>query len=63
MPKIITTSFYSLPKQVRLKLVNTSSKDILAEISSGKLHKTLSYFGDEDTYIRKAACLCVEEYI
>lgn len=52
-------SFYELSKEERTKLVEKISKDLLAELNSGKLNKTISYFSDEDTYIRKSAYLSI----
>lgn len=52
-------SFYELSKEERLKLVEKTSKEILADINSGKSHKTISYFSNEDTYIRKSAYLSI----
>lgn len=50
-------AFYDLSKQERIETVNKIGKELLRELSTGKLKKTLSYFGDEDTYIRKTAYL------
>lgn len=52
-------SFYELSKEERTKLVEKISKETLAEINSGKFHKTVSCFSDEDTYIRKSAYLSI----
>lgn len=52
-------SFYELTKEERTKLVEKISKEILAEINSGKFPKTISCFSDEDTYIRKSAYLSI----
>lgn len=49
--------FYSLPKNERSSLVATISNNILHELKGTQLKKTLAYFADEDTYIRKAAYL------
>jgi HEAT repeat. len=48
-------AFYDLSKQERAKEVTSISNSILAEIKSGKSKKVISYFYDDDTYIRKAA--------
>ena len=48
-------AFYDLSKQEREQLVTTISSDLLQEFEAGKLKKTISYFSDEDTYIRKSA--------
>ncbi|MES2592626.1 MAG: HEAT repeat domain-containing protein [Bacteroidota bacterium] len=50
-------SFYELSKEERIQLVEKISKEIHDGLISGKLQKTLSYFSDEDTYIRKSAYL------
>jgi hypothetical protein len=52
-------AFYDLPKPERIKVVAAISNDILSELKSGSLKKTIDYFDDEDTYIRKAAYLAV----
>ncbi len=52
-------SFYELSKEERTKLVEKISKEILTEINSGKFNKTISYFSDDDTYIRKSAYLSI----
>jgi HEAT repeat protein len=52
-------AFYDLPKQERADLVMQISDDILEELRSNNLNKTVSYFSDEDTYIRKSAYLSV----
>ncbi|MCE9540416.1 MAG: HEAT repeat domain-containing protein [Bacteroidetes bacterium] len=52
-------SFYELSKVERVKLVEKISKELLAEINSSKFNKTISYFSDEDTYIRKSAYLSI----
>ncbi|MES2288033.1 MAG: HEAT repeat domain-containing protein [Bacteroidota bacterium] len=52
-------SFYELSKEERIKLVEKISKELKAEINSGKFNKTISYFSDEDTYIRKSAYLSI----
>lgn len=49
--------FYSLPKNERSNLVATISNNILHELKGRQLKKTLAYFADEDTYIRKSAYL------
>lgn len=50
-------AFYNLSKQERAHLVATISNDILNGLKKGQLKKTLAYFGDEDTFIRRSACL------
>ena len=49
--------FYDLSKEHRSDLVAKISSDIRNELSTGSLEKTIAYFSDEDTYIRKAAYL------
>ena len=48
-------AFYDLDKDERQKLVEKINNAILSDIKSGKEKNILSYFSDEDTYIRKAA--------
>jgi len=48
-------AFYDLTKDERIKVVAGISHAIKAELMTGKVKKTLAYFGDEDTYIRKSA--------
>ena len=52
-------SFYSLSKNERAELVAQIQQTILLEINSNHLKKTIQFFSDEDTYIRKAAYLSV----
>jgi hypothetical protein len=52
-------AFYDLSKQERTMLVANMSKNISAEQQNGVFTKTLLYFSDEDTYIRKSAYLSV----
>ncbi|MDX2172178.1 MAG: HEAT repeat domain-containing protein [Bacteroidota bacterium] len=52
-------AFYDLDKQERVNLVTTMETAILTELKSHQIKKTLDYFGDEDTYIRKSAYLNV----
>jgi hypothetical protein len=52
-------AFYDLPKNERAVLVDNINSDILSELNNPPLKKTTAYFGDEDTYIRKSAYLCV----
>lgn len=49
--------FYDLSKQERTDLVNVIRKDILQELESSQLKKTIAYFKDNDTYIRRSAYL------
>lgn len=53
------TSFYGLAKNERSVLVLKIQKDILADLKTAKSKKIVSYFGDDDTYIRKAAYLAI----
>jgi HEAT repeat protein len=52
-------AFYDLPKDKRAALVDEIKAAILSEIKKNKLAKTIDYFSDEDTYIRKSAYLSV----
>lgn len=47
--------FYDLDKEQRLRLVDKINKDIMADILKEKNDRIITYFSDEDTYIRKAA--------
>jgi len=47
--------FYDLSKQQRSALASKIQKDILTELKAIKSKKIISYFGDDDTYIRKSA--------
>ena len=49
--------FYDLQKPERDELVATIQQDILSELKTGKHKKTISYFADADTYVRKSAYL------
>ena len=51
--------FYTLSKQQRLNLVTKISNDILTGLQTLQLKKIISYFEDEDTYIRKSAYLSI----
>ena len=48
-------AFYDLAKQKRAALVAEIKADILNELTTGKLKTTITYFANEDTYIRKSA--------
>jgi hypothetical protein len=48
-------AFYDLSKDKRHELVAAISNEILAELKTGRLQKTVLYFEEEDTYIRKTA--------
>ena len=52
-------SFYSLPKTERTELVNKINWAINNNIEKGKNKNILTYFSDEDTYIRKTAYLAI----
>lgn len=52
-------SFYDLSKENRAQLVEQIKTHILTEIKNKKLSKTIEYFSDEDTYIRKSAYLSI----
>jgi hypothetical protein len=52
-------SFYDLPKEKRAQLVEQIKTHILTEIKNKKLKKTIEFFSDEDTYIRKSAYLSI----
>jgi HEAT repeat protein len=49
--------FYELSKAERIKLVNRIGEHLYSELKSEEFDKLLSYFSDEDTYIRKSAYL------
>lgn len=51
--------FYDLNKEQRLQLADTINKDILFCLQQGKESSMISYFSDEDTYIRKTAYLAI----
>jgi HEAT repeat protein len=50
-------AFYDLPKQQRADTVARIKQQILEELQRSLLEMSLSYFADEDTYIRKSAYL------
>ena len=50
-------AFYDLSKEERVQLVECIHADLLNELLSKKKKKTLTYFSDEDTYIRKSGYL------
>ncbi len=61
-------SFYDLPKDKRAELVEKIKGEILTELKSCSLldysrsdraNKTINYFSEDDTYIRKAAYLSI----
>jgi len=52
-------TFYDLSKPKRSALVSKIQKDILTELKSAQSKKIVSYFADDDTYIRKSAYLAI----
>ncbi|MFN8286766.1 MAG: HEAT repeat domain-containing protein [Chitinophagales bacterium] len=52
-------AFYDLPKEERAALAVKIEQEIEREVDKNKLSKSLSYFSDEDTYIRKCAYLAI----
>ncbi|ADY51754.1 HEAT domain containing protein [Pseudopedobacter saltans DSM 12145] len=51
--------FYELPKDERATLVAKIKDDILKDLANSTHLKTLQYFSDEDTYIRKSVYLAI----
>lgn len=51
--------FYDLPKEQRIQLMQEIQQTIHHELNTGKYLRSLGYFKDEDTYIRKAAYLAI----
>ncbi|MFD2724893.1 HEAT repeat domain-containing protein [Hyunsoonleella rubra] len=51
--------FYDLSKEERGQLVEKINRDILSDLSSDKTDYILTYFSDEDTYIRKTGYLTI----
>lgn len=47
--------FYDLSKEARVVLVNQMTNVILNDFTTNSMAKSLGYFEEEDTYIRKAA--------
>jgi hypothetical protein len=56
---LLMASFYDLSKQERSDLVLRIQKDILTDLKATRLKKIVSYFGNDDTYIRKSAYLAI----
>ncbi len=52
-------AFYDLPKQAREQLVSEITEAILNELKQDSHDKTLDYFSDDDTYIRKTAYIAI----
>lgn len=59
MFKFLHMAFYDLSKEERVQFVERIHTDLLNELTSKKKKKTLAYFSDEDTYVRKSAYLCM----
>ncbi|MBC3758374.1 HEAT repeat domain-containing protein [Hyunsoonleella sp. SJ7] len=51
--------FYDLSKEERGQLVEKINRNILNDLSSGTTESILTYFSDEDTYIRKNGYLAI----
>jgi HEAT repeat protein len=51
--------FYDLSKEERIVLVDKINTDILNDLNSVKTEKIITYFSDEDTYIRKTGYLAI----
>ena len=51
--------FYDLTKEERIKRVERINSDIFSDIKGNIRAKTVNYFSDEDTYIRKSAYLAI----
>ena len=51
--------FYSLSKQERAEAVAKIHDSIIEDFNKGRLQNIISFFSDEDTYIRKASYLSV----
>lgn len=49
--------FYDLTKEERVETVGAIQKSIRSELRQGTYQQIISYFSDEDTYIRKSAYL------
>jgi len=52
-------AFYDLSKPERISAVANIASGILNESNTDKLKKTIEWFSDDDTYIRKSAYLTV----
>lgn len=50
-------AFYDLSKEERAKKVSVIHQTLQIEIEANQLKKTIAFFSDEDTYIRKSAYL------
>jgi len=51
--------FYNLTKEERIKRVEEISNDILSDLKTNTRENILSFFSDEDTYIRKSAYIAI----
>jgi len=51
--------FYNLTKEERIKRVEEISNDILSDLKMNTRENILSFFSDEDTYIRKSAYIAI----
>ncbi|TGV03732.1 HEAT repeat domain-containing protein [Flavivirga rizhaonensis] len=51
--------FYDLSKEVRNQLVEKIDRDIAHNLASSEIENIITYFSDEDTYIRKTAYLAI----
>ena len=52
-------AFYDLSKEKRVQFVEQIKTDLLNELHTKKKKKTLAYFSDEDTHVRKSAYLAI----
>ncbi len=51
--------FYNLSKEERIKRVEQITADILSDIKTDSRANIISFFSDEDTYIRKSAYIAI----
>lgn len=51
--------FYELSKEERKAFVTSVQKEILSDFSTGQTSQIITYFSDDDTYVRKTAYLAV----
>ena len=51
--------FYDLSKEERIVLVEKINQEIAYDLSSNKTENILTFFSDEDTYIRKTGYLAI----
>lgn len=54
---LVNGPFYNLSRLERAHLVAGIKNDIIEELKKNKIEKTVGYFEDTDTYVRKAAYL------